>query len=188
MTMNDHIHTVVSGDGVVQLDLDEDVYYCRYEDQSAAACQRSGGIEQESVQHWAGLPAIKVPIRSRDIVQFVVILCRTIGRFKGKAVKTLIAAVQDEADERSTDTIRLIVSAATFDRLIQYMPGRSECLFRSYFLLEFLKARGLRADWVFAVHLFPFRGHCWVCHGNLLLNERPHRIETYQPILVAKTA
>ena len=52
-------------------------------------------------------------------------------------------------------------------------------------LVSYLRRCGLRADWVFAVRLWPFAAHCWVQCGDLCLNDDVERLAPYTPILVA---
>jgi hypothetical protein len=181
------LYHVMSGDGIVSLDLAEDSYFCRYKKRPAAQyCAKDGRETTRSEHRWTALPADRIRISPIEVARFLFVLVRATARYRGKTLKQLIEAVQCAAADRSGDEQRLIAASLTCDRLIRFLPVRPECLFRSFLLLEFLKCMGLRADWVFAVHLFPFRAHCWVAKGALLLNEQPHRIETYQPILVAQ--
>lgn len=74
-------------------------------------------------------------------------------------------------------------AAAAFWRLSPWLPVEGECLVRSSLLMRFLRRRGLRADWVFAVRLYPFMAHCWVQIGDVCLNDDVERLAAYTPLL-----
>lgn len=57
------------------------------------------------------------------------------------------------------------------------------CTFDSLALLEFLALHRLHARWIFGVRAEPFHAHCWVQHGEALLNERLDRAARLTPIL-----
>ena len=58
------------------------------------------------------------------------------------------------------------------------------CMFRSFHLLHYLRAKQLDAAWVFGVELYPFRAHCWLACGDRVVGDAAHRLEPYQPILI----
>ncbi len=51
-------------------------------------------------------------------------------------------------------------------------------------MVHFLGAEGIHPDWVFGVKTEPFDAHCWVQHGEIVLNDAPDRVRQYSPILV----
>ena len=51
-------------------------------------------------------------------------------------------------------------------------------------MVQFLGAEGIHPDWVFGVKTEPFDAHCWVQHGEVVLNDAPDRVRQYSPILV----
>ena len=51
-------------------------------------------------------------------------------------------------------------------------------------MVHFLAAEGIQPDWVFGVKTEPFDAHCWVQHGDVVLNDAPDRVRQYSPILV----
>lgn len=48
--------------------------------------------------------------------------------------------------------------------------------------MRWLTAEGDGATLVFGVKLDPFAAHCWVERGDVLLNDRPERVERFAPI------
>lgn len=57
------------------------------------------------------------------------------------------------------------------------------CFFRSLLLMRYLAHFGAAPEWTFGVRLSPFRAHCWISYGGMLLNEDCDTVEGYQPIL-----
>lgn len=185
-----------SGEGVVFLDLEKDDYFCRYDPNAEEGQARpsSDGVEAstaaadscpESIWRLDATP--RPPIRAIDLLHFTMALIRSVIRYRGRKVADLILIGQtmrvSGGDRQSAPQV-----ANTFKSLLPLLPVRPQCLFEAFFLLHFLARYGHRKSWVFGAHLFPFRAHCWIADGNVLLNEAPHRIEGYQVILTAEPA
>jgi len=98
----------------------------------------------------------------------------------GAGVEAYLAGAADDANDRAPD--RVAHAARVFWRLSPWLPIEGECLVRSALLMRFLRRRGLRADWVFGVRLFPFMAHCWVQVDDLCLNDDVERLTAYSPI------
>jgi hypothetical protein len=79
--------------------------------------------------------------------------------------------------------LRALVSAFTRLRPLFYTL-RCACLLDSLTLVHFLGAEGIHPDWVFGVKTEPFDAHCWVQHGEVVLNDAPDRVRQYSPILL----
>jgi len=58
------------------------------------------------------------------------------------------------------------------------------CLSHSYAIGRRLLARQLDASLVLGVRLGPFAAHCWVQHGDWVVNDRLDMVRTFKPILV----
>jgi hypothetical protein len=61
--------------------------------------------------------------------------------------------------------------------------SRDKCLFESLVLIEFLASHGLFPGWVFGVQARPFAAHCWVQHGETVLNDTLEHLARYRPIM-----
>lgn len=77
---------------------------------------------------------------------------------------------------------RVAEAARAFWQMAPWLPIEGECLVRSALLMRFLNQRGLEADWVFGVRLWPFMAHCWVQLDDLCLNDDVERLTAYTPI------
>ncbi len=89
----------------------------------------------------------------------------------------------DDDPSLSGDPERLQSAARLFHDLVVWAPFDGECLQRSALLMAWLHRRGLRADWVFGVRLWPFSAHCWVQCDDVCLNDDFERLQAFTPIL-----
>ncbi|QYC11449.1 lasso peptide biosynthesis B2 protein [Brevundimonas nasdae] len=78
----------------------------------------------------------------------------------------------------------IVEEARAFWKLLPWLPIDGECVQRSAVLAAFLRRRGLKADWVVAVRLWPFRAHCWLQCGDICLNDDYERLAAFTPIYV----
>ena len=74
---------------------------------------------------------------------------------------------------------------AVFHHLRPLYGRKYHCLFDSLALLEFLARYRCFPHWVFAVRSAPFAAHCWVQHGDCVLNDTVENVRGYTPIMVA---
>ena len=88
---------------------------------------------------------------------------------------------------RRTATSPEIVArrAALFVRWAPWIPFQGACLYRAFFLLNYLRRAGLDADWIFGVRTWPFSAHCWLQVEDVVLDDDLDRVLAYTPILAA---
>jgi hypothetical protein len=110
---------------------------------------------------------------------------------KLRPIQSIVEAVRDRkgrqaaSREQNADPIRLRALVSAFTRLRPlFYTLRSACLLDSLTLLHFLAAEDIHPEWVFGVKTEPFDAHCWVQHGEAVLNDVPDRVRQYSPILV----
>lgn len=72
---------------------------------------------------------------------------------------------------------------SAFRQLLPWAPFPGVCLYRSFYLLAFLRRRGLDATWMFGVQTWPFEAHCWLQTGDLVLDDRVDRVRAFTPIM-----
>lgn len=211
LALADGVHAARSSDGIVFLDIERDAYFCVYD--PCAAVWRDGGpislvavhsqlLEQGLVADggqdgihasarpttpfWCEAPVDHRSPGVRDIARFLRALVCAAWRFRRSSFAQMIAHAQ-----RGTVGIPQsspALATAYFERLCLWLPFRIQCLFRSFFLLHFLRCYGLRADWIFGVSLFPFHAHCWLADGELLLGERIGKVEGFVTIFQIERA
>ncbi len=212
LALADGVHAVGVSDGLVFLDIDHDGYFCMFVPErdgpddgelSAPEAFHASLLEQgliTAAPHrmiaasarpttllWREAPAVRPPSPIfGDVFAFLYALVRVTWRFRRSSLAQMIAHAQgcDTVAPRSSHAIVV----AHFERLCLWLPFRPQCLFRSFFLLHFLRLYGLRADWIFGVSLFPFHAHCWLADGNLLLAERVGKVEGFATIFQVERA
>lgn len=197
------IHAAILEGGIVFLDLARDEYACvaveagsldalpssviaELVDAGILTCDRALGRRHSPLQapDWIDHVSANVPLRTRDVVRFIRALMSAGLRFRRRRVADLIdlagtLAIASHALEPAAQV------ALRFERLVLLLPFRFQCLFRSYLLAHMLAQYGHRADWIFGVGLFPFRAHCWLAQGHVLVGEDAYRLTDYVPILIA---
>lgn len=95
--------------------------------------------------------------------------------------------VRYAASRRRLDTPAFTTDLArhvrVFRRILPWAPFQGVCLYRSFFLLAFLRRRGLDAAWVFGVRTWPFEAHCWLQVGDVVLDDSIDHVRLFAPIL-----
>lgn len=72
---------------------------------------------------------------------------------------------------------------AIYNRLRWFYPRDYLCLFECLALLELLAEDYLYPKWVFGVTTDPFKAHCWLQHGEVVVNDSLERVTAYLPIM-----
>lgn len=129
-------------------------------------------------RYGAGQPTFKRRTR------FLTAAARTTFTYPTCSLQTLMQKVRSGSEALSRDPEALSQEALLFERWLPWVPFQGVCLYRCWFLLNFLRSAGLTADWVFGVQTWPFSAHCWLQAGPLLLDDDLDRVGLYAPILV----
>lgn len=79
---------------------------------------------------------------------------------------------------------RAAMLAADFCATARRLNQDSNCLLQSLALMHFLGRNRAGATLVFGVTSKPFKAHCWLQSGDLVLNDQLDRIAPFTPILV----
>lgn len=202
-----------SGDGLILLDLDADSYACIYDPSPDALNEKANDCLAEDSDQRAsnGISALLTPqahwsqcrwrgadwrdpesIDSarpsiREGLYFLLALGIAALAFRRRPVRDLLRHIQNLSPPQTQDGHHSpAIVAAQFEQFCLFLPFRMQCLFRSFFLLHFLRLQGFGADWVFGAGLFPFRAHCWLAIDSHLVGERSHLIESYEPLFTLK--
>ena len=78
-----------------------------------------------------------------------------------------------------------IVMARALENIRTMATRHDQCLLRSLALVRWAASRGMALDLVFGVTARPFQAHCWVQHGDLVLNDSLDHVINFTPILAA---
>lgn len=79
---------------------------------------------------------------------------------------------------------QMLDAVSRFHRWAPYAPTSPKCLLRAFMLLRLLRRQGHDAWWVFGVRTWPFKAHCWLQVGGVVLDDGVDRVSAYEPILV----
>lgn len=192
-------HAIRFGGAIALLDVAGDAYSCFYDPTGRAgagpladsrrvegAMARTPSGNDQRVPQWRNLPDADARVRPRDLRRFSAALAVTALQFRTRDFAALLGGSGGgpTPSEASPDALAGIV--ARFERMALFLPVSILCLFRAFFLRRFLASYGYSSDWVFGVTLFPFRAHCWLARGDLLLGETADRATQFSPILVIR--
>jgi hypothetical protein len=82
------------------------------------------------------------------------------------------------------DSLRPLAEVAAAFRLSRLIASPLDrCLPRSLAAAHGLLDRDIVPELVFGVRLQPFAAHCWVRHGQVLVNESLDQVRNFTPIL-----
>jgi hypothetical protein len=62
--------------------------------------------------------------------------------------------------------------------------ARNACLFDSLALMLLLRRFRVCPRWIFGIRTGPFAAHCWLQHGNIVLNDTVENVRSYTPIML----
>lgn len=201
------VHAAMVGDVLVLLDLEKDDYLFLPGAADAVAKGESGALKVEDagvagILDAAGLlgagpvmpgkplperPSVSVihepagyPPTLRMWLDGLLAALAVRKARKSAGVKDYLALAGEAGGDRNP--VRVAQAARAFWRMAPWLPIEGECLLRSALLMRFLQRRGLGADWVFGVRLWPFTAHCWVQLDGVCLNDDVERLTSYTPI------
>jgi len=102
--------------------------------------------------------------------------------YRGRSLAQILA-VAARRQPSTSDPLEAVRLAQVFQHFAPWLPLSRKCLVRSFVLLRFLQRSGVAAQWVFGVRTWPFSAHCWIQHGDLVLDDHWERLVVYEPIL-----
>lgn len=79
---------------------------------------------------------------------------------------------------------RLATLVRDFDRADFLLGSHDRCLVRSFAFAAMARKRSIQVSVVLGVQSDPFAAHCWVQHGDVVVNDRHERIRPFTPIMV----
>jgi hypothetical protein len=90
------------------------------------------------------------------------------------------AALHREAD-MDVERIRTVIAAIPLAD--HSLSASRRCLPRSLAIFDAMAARGFWPELVIGVSYLGFAAHCWLQHGDMVLNDEPDNVRRYAPIL-----
>jgi len=122
---------------------------------------------------------------ARDIFAFLAAYGVLVKRYYRRPFGELITYARDQGRGRAPALItpELLETVQAFRRLLPWAPFEGVCLYRSFYLLAFLRLRGFDATWMFGVRTWPFEAHCWLQLGDTVLDDSLDHVRSFSPIL-----
>ena len=164
---------------------------------NAPSFERTGSaLSAPSSSLVEGYEQIDAAPRAADVFRFVTasLIAKALIQFRPlhrivQRVRARAAHRRQHANARGAlvkfDAIEARRVVALYSRLRLFLfADRDACLFDSLALSELLAKYGLHPNWVFGVRTEPFMAHCWLQHGDLVINDSTQRVREFTPILV----
>lgn len=107
---------------------------------------------------------------------------RPLGRLLADVCRARERSARLESSFTSGDDV--LTASARFLRARRFVPINACCLLDSIALVRFLARKGHHAHLVFGVIGEPFAAHCWVQHGETILNDTLGHATAHTPIRV----
>ena len=87
--------------------------------------------------------------------------------------------------DRVFDPVLAAPLCSIYSRLRIIATGPGQCLFDALALKLFLAKYGLFPQWIFGVRVHPFAAHCWLQHGDTVVNDSLDFVRRFTPIMAA---
>lgn len=144
-------------------------------------------IERPEVALIEGYADVRVKLRARDVLSVVlaVVTAKLLLRFRTlEQIVERLRRRSGRGGHQPFELDRARVRMAIFNRVRPLLYGEYDaCLFTSLAAREFLARDRIFPRLVLGVTVNPFKAHCWLQHGNVVLNDAPAYVLEYGPIL-----
>lgn len=105
-------------------------------------------------------------------------------RLRFQKLKRIISRFQDRAQQCNlSDEHAALRAWRAFSTLRPFYPRPASCLFDSLAAATFFQMRDIRVTWTFGVKLQPFAAHCWLEHGDAIVNDSVDSINRFTRIM-----
>ncbi|MCC7266857.1 MAG: lasso peptide biosynthesis B2 protein [Caulobacteraceae bacterium] len=198
------VHAISIDDDIVILDLERDAYLCLPDTYAPAE-----GVSLAAALSAAGFPVIDDPdgpspyalpalpradlgnpisygFTPTDIARAAQATLDILICYRGRTISQLIKIVESARTPGSAHGPDARSLARQFQRWVVLPPVPAKCLVRSFMLLRHLQRHGASAQWIFGVRTWPFRAHCWVQSGDVVLDDYWERLIPYRPLLAVR--
>lgn len=148
----------------------------------------AASIERPEIALIDGYADIRATVRFRDFVTALIAVMTAAALLRACSLERIVRRL-DLSHRHLTriefDPGRARQKLAAFNRLrpLLYSEGDA-CLLSSLSIHEYLARDRLFPRLVFGVATRPFRAHCWLQHGEIVVNDTPENVREYTPILV----
>jgi hypothetical protein len=201
------VHAVCIDDDIVVLDLRTDTYLCvpgaaapsgpaatrPDESRLCGLLVQAGLVDAAAPMAFARAPratadledAVAGRLQWRDLFEAARATADVLLAYRRRSLSQLVTLASARSPvELSPDAEeRALQLARAFRRWSVLCPVPGKCLVRSFMLLRYLQRHGASAVWVFGVRTWPFRAHCWLQVGSVVIDDAYERLVAYSPIL-----
>lgn len=210
--LRDNVTFCVAGEKIVFLDLSAGRYLglSQSDETSLKSLVRSGSATSEEQDLSPGLLRLLVPSTGHGVEPFkltvmptrslldedcapapisrkiaaIYWLCMTKRALQYRPLQAHIEDIRKCKAQCGSRPFEFTMAQALED--IRTMATRhDQCLLRSLALMRWAASRGMALDLVFGVTARPFQAHCWVQHGDMVLNDSLDHVINFTPILAA---
>lgn len=204
-----HVHAVQVGPDIVVMDVEADAYFCLADAAAHMGLEAHGAVVIDPPQAGEDLQAAglllahppparlaALPVRRdleagrtrpgpRAVLSALSANAVAATAIKGSAFTDILrlAGPVDEA-AFAPPSNDLLGASSFFSRLTPWLPRDGLCLMRSLQQRLFLQRRGHSAAWVFGVRTWPFKAHCWLQAGDVVLDDTVEHVSAFAPIMV----
>jgi hypothetical protein len=145
--------------------------------------------EPTQLKELSGYAIGEVPkIRAGHVISFfrALITVKTMLRFA--SMERIITRVKRrklrQAQTRETDPAKIAEMVEIYKILKPlFVTVKDQCLYNSFFLIEFLARYRIYPSWYFGVRLNQFYAHCWVQDGDTLYDDFVQSVCQNRPIM-----
>lgn len=135
-------------------------------------------------------PPFREHVRAHHTARYIASVVSAKSALRVRPLYRIVLSEQRKTVARASSRRRFDSAGAArlcsvYSRLRVIATGPRQCLFDSLALKLFLAKYGVYPDWIFGVRLNPFAAHCWLQHGNTLVNESLDSVRQFTPIMAA---
>ena len=134
------------------------------------------------------LPPYRECVTTRQTARYIMCVVRAKSALRLRSIYRIVLAERRKASarplaSRMLDATRVTELCSVYSRLRVIATGPRQCLFDSFALKLFLAKYRVFPDWIFGVRLNPFAAHCWLQHGDTLVNDSLDAVRRFTPIM-----
>ena len=166
------------GEDLVVLDLASDRYLCvpGAGGSASSGAAEAWGRDGPAPEAPGLLPPGPDRLRPLEGVALLLSLVDLAVLYPVRGLDGVLSAVARRRRLTRADAEAVHRIARAFQRLAVWLPISRKCLVRSFVLARLLQRCALGCDWVVGVRTWPFAAHCWLQHGDVVLDDRPERL------------
>lgn len=202
LKVNAQVFAAAADGIVVFLDLDRDRYCALNRSWSARALEGDGAVQERlrraglcggndekdlALTQYAAAHTGALLTSRMGLTAVASVVLRRAQAQRDLSVRPIASIVAERhvARQKPVEGGNVRETAERFCSAEMLVRREGDCLRRALALLKHLGPRASSVDWVFGVTGAPFSAHCWVQHGDTVLNDAIENTRIYTPIMIA---